>query len=61
MTDLSSLSLFAANKAQVEEAWRRTYEQWGKTRNLSPEQHRMREASLAEDLETSRDGKQVIW
>jgi hypothetical protein len=59
-TDLSSLSLFAANNAQMEETWRRTYEEWGKTSNMSPEQHHMREASLAA-LETSRDGKLVVW
>jgi len=58
--DLSSLSLFAADKDQIKESRRRTYQQWGKPLNMSPEQYRLREESLAA-LETSTDGKLVVW
>jgi hypothetical protein len=60
LSSLSSLSIFAASKDQIEESWRRTFEEWGKTDNLSLEQYQMREESLAA-METSKDGKLVIW
>jgi hypothetical protein len=59
-TDVSLLSLFAADKGQIEESRRRTFQQWGKASNLSSEQYQLREEFLAAQ-EMAKDGKLIVW
>ncbi|KAG1723113.1 uncharacterized protein EDB91DRAFT_1255754 [Suillus paluster] len=56
--DLSSLSLFRATRAQVEETWRRTWPQWGGALSLT--EYLAREAEM-ECMDHAKEGKLVIW
>jgi hypothetical protein len=58
--DVSTLSLFAADKDQIEESRRRTFQEWGKASNLSPEQYQMREEFLAAQ-DMAKDNRLVVW
>jgi hypothetical protein len=56
--ELSELSIFPANAAQIHESRRRTFSEWG--RGLEVEEYIKREEML-DTKPHATDGKMVIW